>query len=113
MKFVILSGLSKRNLSDVGDIFIINDQREQEWNISRKELLELVKVGILVEEDIEQITKMQFNPVSSSTPERDLDALISCISFNTFSVSWIVQNRCGFEGKGDIWVEDILNLGIS
>ncbi|XP_057954523.1 uncharacterized protein LOC131148671 [Malania oleifera] len=58
--------------------------REQEWNISRKELLELVKVGILVEDDIEQATAVKFNP-----------------------------NRCGFEGKGEIWVEDILNLGVS
>ncbi|KAJ0965354.1 hypothetical protein J5N97_026492 [Dioscorea zingiberensis] len=58
--------------------------REQEWNISRKELIELVEVGILSEEDIEQITAIKFNP-----------------------------NRCGFEKKGDIWVEDILNLGVS
>ncbi|XP_024033030.1 uncharacterized protein LOC21387584 isoform X1 [Morus notabilis] len=58
--------------------------REQEWNISRKELLELVKVGILGEDDIEQVTAVKFNP-----------------------------NRCGFGGKGEIWVEDILNLGIS
>ncbi|XP_010244147.2 PREDICTED: uncharacterized protein LOC104588042 isoform X2 [Nelumbo nucifera] len=58
--------------------------REQEWNISRKELLELVEAGILVEDEIEQITAAKFNP-----------------------------NRCGFEGKGEVWVEDILNLGIS
>ncbi|KAF8414138.1 hypothetical protein HHK36_002137 [Tetracentron sinense] len=58
--------------------------REQEWNISRKELLELVEVGILVEDDIEQATSMKFNP-----------------------------NRCGFERKGNIWVENILNLGVS
>ncbi|KAL8142740.1 hypothetical protein V2J09_015772 [Rumex salicifolius] len=58
--------------------------REQEWNISRKELLELVKAGVLVEEDIEEATSSKFNP-----------------------------NRCGFEGKGEVWVEDILNLGIS
>lgn len=58
--------------------------REQEWNISRKELLELVKVGILDEDDIEEIIAAEFNP-----------------------------NRCGFEEKGDIWVKDILNLGIS
>lgn len=58
--------------------------REQEWNISRKELLELVKVGILGEEDIDEITAAKFNP-----------------------------NRCGFGGKGDIWVENILNLGVS
>ncbi|XP_004309453.1 PREDICTED: uncharacterized protein LOC101301060 [Fragaria vesca subsp. vesca] len=58
--------------------------REQEWNISRKELLEFVEIGILAEDEIEQATAMKFNP-----------------------------NRCGFEGKGDIWVEDILNLGVS
>nr|CAD1826594.1 unnamed protein product [Ananas comosus var. bracteatus] len=58
--------------------------REQEWNISRKELMELVKLGLLSEEEIEQITAIKFNP-----------------------------NRCGFEKKGDIWVEDILNLGVS
>ncbi|XP_058220369.1 uncharacterized protein LOC131330713 isoform X1 [Rhododendron vialii] len=58
--------------------------REQEWNISRKELLELVEVGIITEDDIEQAIASIFNP-----------------------------NRCGFEGKGEIWVEDILNLGIS
>ncbi|KAG6750087.1 hypothetical protein POTOM_047165 [Populus tomentosa] len=58
--------------------------REQEWNISRKELLELVDVGILEENDIEQAIAMNFNP-----------------------------NRCGFEDKGEIWVKDILNLGVS
>ncbi|XP_055816426.1 uncharacterized protein LOC129885955 [Solanum dulcamara] len=58
--------------------------REQEWNISRKELLELVEVGILTEDDIEEATAASFNP-----------------------------NRCGFEGKGDIWVQGILNLGVS
>ncbi|CAA0825071.1 Lycopene beta/epsilon cyclase protein [Striga hermonthica] len=58
--------------------------REQEWNISRKELLELVEVGILTEDDIDHVTAASFNP-----------------------------NRCGFEGKGEIWVNDILNLGIS
>ncbi|KAM0943101.1 putative lycopene beta-cyclase [Dioscorea sansibarensis] len=58
--------------------------REQDWNISRKELMELVDVGILSEDEIEQIMTVKFNP-----------------------------NRCGFEKKGDIWVEDILNLGVS
>ncbi|XP_077224227.1 lycopene beta/epsilon cyclase protein isoform X2 [Tasmannia lanceolata] len=58
--------------------------REQEWNISMKELLELVQVGILLENDIEEFTMVKFNP-----------------------------NRCGFEGKADVWVEDILNLGVS
>ncbi|TKY57025.1 hypothetical protein E2542_SST21471 [Spatholobus suberectus] len=59
-------------------------RREQEWNVSRKELLELVEVGVLEEDDIERATAVKFNP-----------------------------NRCGFERKGDIWVNDILNLGVS
>ncbi|CAN6574237.1 unnamed protein product [Malus baccata var. baccata] len=50
--------------------------REQEWNISRKELMKLVEIGVLLEGDIEQVTAAKFNP-------------------------------------GDIWVEDILNLGVS
>ncbi|XP_057786494.1 uncharacterized protein LOC131003943 isoform X2 [Salvia miltiorrhiza] len=58
--------------------------REQEWNISRKELLELAEVGVLAEDDIDCVVAASFNP-----------------------------NRCGFEGKGEIWVNDILNLGIS
>ncbi|KAK6120626.1 hypothetical protein DH2020_045621 [Rehmannia glutinosa] len=58
--------------------------REQEWNISRKELLELVEVGVLTEDDIDHVISSSFNP-----------------------------NRCGFEGKGEIWVNDILNLGVS
>lgn len=58
--------------------------REQEWNISRKELMELVHVGILSEADIQQVIAIKFNP-----------------------------NKCRFEKKGDVSVEDILNLGVS
>ncbi|XP_058774263.1 uncharacterized protein LOC131648529 [Vicia villosa] len=58
--------------------------REQEWNILRKELLELVEVGVLEEDDIQRVTSAKFN-----------------------------HNRCGFERKGDIWVNNILNLGVS
>ncbi|MCI07039.1 lycopene beta/epsilon cyclase, partial [Trifolium medium] len=36
--------------------------REQEWNISRKELMELVEVGVLEEDDIERVTAAKFNP---------------------------------------------------
>ncbi|CAD6265454.1 unnamed protein product [Miscanthus lutarioriparius] len=59
-------------------------RREQEWNISRKELMDIVEIGILSEADLEQIISSDFNP-----------------------------NRCGFEDKGEIWVENILNLGVS
>lgn len=42
----------------------MNDQREQEWNISKKELMEIVKLGILTEDEIDQVTAAEFNPVS-------------------------------------------------
>jgi lycopene cyclase CruP len=37
-------------------------QREQEWNISRKELM-VVEIGILSEAEVEQIISSDFNPV--------------------------------------------------
>lgn len=45
-------------------LLVVMGQREQEWNISRKELMELVEVGVLTEDEIEQATAMKFNPVS-------------------------------------------------
>lgn len=42
---------------------LFDDQREQEWNISKKELLKLVEVGILTEDDIDQAIAASFNPV--------------------------------------------------
>lgn len=44
-------------------VLFINCQREQEWNISRKELLELVEVGILTEDEIDLAIAASFNPV--------------------------------------------------
>ncbi|XRA99395.1 hypothetical protein NFJ02_07g130940 [Pycnococcus provasolii] len=59
--------------------------RQQEWNVSRKELAELVKLGILTQEDLEPIISIEFNPV-----------------------------RCAFHDAGEsVLVNDILNLGVS
>lgn len=41
------------------------EQREHEWNISRKELMEIVEIGILSEAELEQIISSDFNPVMS------------------------------------------------
>uniref|UniRef100_A0A0A9CN43 Uncharacterized protein n=1 Tax=Arundo donax TaxID=35708 RepID=A0A0A9CN43_ARUDO len=46
--------------------------------------MKIVEIGILSEAEVDQIISSEFNP-----------------------------NRCGFENKGEIWVENILNLGIS
>lgn len=59
--------------------------RTQEWNISYKELLELVKAEVLTEEEINQSIATMYNP-----------------------------GRVGFAGgKKDILVKDILNIGVS
>ncbi|CAK0769871.1 hypothetical protein CVIRNUC_003711 [Coccomyxa viridis] len=57
--------------------------REQEWNISRKELAELVQEGLLTREEAEECIGIEFNPV-----------------------------RAGFHGGQDVWTRDVLNLGV-
>ena len=96
---------------------ISEKQREQEWNISRKELMEIVEIGILSEAELEQIISSDFNPVRPFRSQIDIKyyfcLIILFVYRLTFSFFFAVQNRCGFEDKGDIWVENILNLGIS
>lgn len=63
--------------------------RSQEWNISRKELKELVELGVLSEQEAEDCVSVEFNPV-----------------------------RIGFHGdppRGgvEIMTRDVLNLGVS
>ncbi|GJP54272.1 hypothetical protein CLOM_g13381 [Closterium sp. NIES-68] len=58
--------------------------RAQEWNVSRREVQELVALGVLTAGEVEDAIAVAFNPC-----------------------------RCGFAGGEDIWVSDILNLGVS
>ncbi|MGA9377296.1 MAG: FAD-dependent oxidoreductase, partial [Phormidium sp.] len=57
--------------------------RDQEWNISRKELEVFLELNLLSEEELEKAIATQYNPA-----------------------------RVGFLGGKDIWVTDILNIGI-
>jgi lycopene cyclase CruP len=57
--------------------------REQEWNISRKELATFVELGLLSEAELEQAIATEFNPV-----------------------------RVQFHGGSEIWARDVLNVGI-
>ena len=58
--------------------------RTQEWNASRKECMNLVKAGLLSLSDLEDVIISEFNP-----------------------------NRVTFKGGEDVWVEDILNVGVA
>ncbi|CAI5474698.1 unnamed protein product [Closterium sp. Yama58-4] len=58
--------------------------RAQEWNVSRREVQELVAMGVLTADEVDDAIAVTFNPC-----------------------------RCGFAGGEDMWVRDILNLGIS
>lgn len=58
--------------------------RTQEWNASRKEMRNLVKTGLLTEKEIEDAIISDFNP-----------------------------NRVTFKEGKDMWVNDILNIGVA
>ncbi|MGB7417353.1 MAG: FAD-binding oxidoreductase, partial [Thermosynechococcaceae cyanobacterium] len=57
--------------------------RDQEWNVSRTEMITLVELGLLSLEQLEATISSQFNPL-----------------------------RVKFHGGREIWVRDVLNLGI-
>ena len=57
--------------------------REQEWNISRKELQVFVELKLLTEDELEKAISTEFNPV-----------------------------RVSFLGGSDVFAKDILNIGI-
>ncbi|PSN18104.1 FAD-dependent oxidoreductase [filamentous cyanobacterium CCP5] len=57
--------------------------REQEWNISRRELQELVDLGLLSPKELEAAIASAYNPA-----------------------------RIQFHGGDPVWVEDVLNVGV-
>ena len=66
--------------------------RSQEWNISKKELSVLLKLGLLTSEDLMTITSIEFNPVR--------------VGFKTDTSP--TSTSKGYE----VYVQDILNMGI-
>ncbi|MFM7471875.1 MAG: FAD-binding oxidoreductase, partial [Nodosilinea sp.] len=58
--------------------------RQQEWNISRRELGVLVQLGLLHQTELEQVIYSEYNP-----------------------------GRIQFMGSDPIWVRDVLNVGVS
>ncbi len=57
--------------------------RDQEWNISRRELETFVRMGLLSEVELESAIASQYNPA-----------------------------RIAFNGGKDLWVKDVLNIGV-
>ncbi len=57
--------------------------REQEWNISRKELQTFVRLGVLTAAELNQAIVTEYNPA-----------------------------RISFLGSPDLWVENVLNVGV-
>ena len=57
--------------------------REQEWNISRNELQVLLELNLLTSEELEQAIATEYNPA-----------------------------RVGFTSGTEVWVENVLNIGV-
>merc|ERR1711918_213346 len=66
--------------------------RNQEWNISKKELIALVRLGLLTEEEIQSIIGIEFNPVR--------------VGFKTDTSPGSAEK--GFE----FYCNDVLNIGV-
>eukprot|EP00550_Attheya_septentrionalis_P007086 CAMPEP_0198283430 /NCGR_PEP_ID=MMETSP1449-20131203/3014_1 /TAXON_ID=420275 /ORGANISM="Attheya septentrionalis, Strain CCMP2084" /LENGTH=719 /DNA_ID=CAMNT_0043980015 /DNA_START=91 /DNA_END=2247 /DNA_ORIENTATION=- len=73
--------------------------REQEWNISMKELLELVELGVLSQEDIDAAIKTEFPGCRSGFKNREV----------TPTKGGYFENGVGYECV----TPSVLNLGIS
>jgi lycopene cyclase CruP len=58
--------------------------REQEWNISRKELEVFRELELLTEQELEAAIVTKYNPA-----------------------------RVSFQGGTEVWVEDVLNIGVN
>ncbi|NHC33162.1 FAD-dependent oxidoreductase [Scytonema millei] len=62
--------------------------RQQEWNISRQELAVFLRLNLLTEAELEQAIATEYNPAR--------------VSFHNSGENW----------GGEIWVKDVLNLGV-
>ncbi|PSB42116.1 FAD-dependent oxidoreductase [Chroococcidiopsis sp. CCNUC1] len=63
--------------------------RQQEWNISRQELSVFLRLNLLTEAELEQAIATEYNPAR--------------VSFHNSGENW----------GGEIWVKDVLNLGVN
>ena len=73
--------------------------REQEWNISMKELLELVELGVLTNDDIEEAVKTEFPGCRAGFKNSEITPL----------EGGYFENGVGYE----CFTPNVLNLGIS
>jgi hypothetical protein len=68
--------------------------REQEWNISKKELDALIRSGILTKDEVDSLISIEFNPVR--------------VGFHSSSAYDSSKPQDGFE----LFTRDILNVGV-
>ncbi|GAX28670.1 hypothetical protein FisN_33Hh056 [Fistulifera solaris] len=73
--------------------------REQEWNLSFDELYELVEMGVLTEQDIDDAIQTDFPGCRSGFKNKEVTPL----------EGGYMDNRVGFE----CFTEDVLNLGVA
>ncbi|OIW16243.1 hypothetical protein TanjilG_18958 [Lupinus angustifolius] len=88
--------------------------REQEWNISRKELLELAEVGVLEEDDIERVTSVKCNPFTTKQFEYKIQYSVGDLdlaSASYFILVVFVINHCRPVKLIEIVKERFISLG--
>ena len=73
--------------------------REQEWNISMSELIELMELGILTQEDVDQVVTTEFPACRSGFKDEEVTPL----------AGGYFENGVGYECE----TPNVLNLGVS
>ncbi|KXZ52262.1 hypothetical protein GPECTOR_10g893 [Gonium pectorale] len=82
--------------------------RAQEWNISRKELLELEHVGVAGREELEACVAIEFNPVRVGFAWQPGGG----VGPSGSGPSDPSTPSTGSSGSTEVWTRDVLNLGV-
>ena len=69
--------------------------RDQEWNISRPELMSLVPLGVLTQEQADSCVTIEFNPIRCGFHGADAPPLITKVG-GSFPASLLLNNGAGF-----------------
>lgn len=85
--------------------------RVQEWNISRAELEVLVRLGLLTEEELGRAIVTEYNPGRISFASGQLSAQPSAPHPSQGAIPED-SPQPGAVPPGEIWVRDVLNLGV-
>ena len=90
--------------------------RGQEWNISRRELKEVVEAGVLSESEVEAAVRSEFNPVRAGFHQEDATGghveVNDILNVGVSPEALVCAARQRFEREGGLVLEDFALAGV-